>query len=95
MSQYGWSSDPKTDRELYEKYGPSVHEPCARRDRGYRILLRRIAERVKAWIPPEALLDCIRAGGNGVCPTCGLEIREHLEVAPTFHIGCHGEIWKT
>lgn len=26
VSRYGWSADPQTDIELYEKYGPSIHE---------------------------------------------------------------------
>lgn len=25
-SRHGWSSDPQTDRELRDKYGPSTHE---------------------------------------------------------------------
>lgn len=25
-SAYGWSADPKTDRELRDKYGPLIHE---------------------------------------------------------------------
>lgn len=95
MSRHGWSDDPKTDEELRKKYGPSVHEPCVQRARGYQIMVRKIAQNVKEWIPKEALLDCHRASGEALCTACGLQIRDHLELDPTFHLGCDGEIWKT
>jgi hypothetical protein len=95
MSAHGWSSDPETDRELREKYGPSIHESCALKIRSYQVMTRHLAAVLKKWIPMAALEECVRVSGEAVCSKCRLPFREHLEVAPTFHIGCDGTVLKT
>lgn len=95
MSDYGWSNDPVTDAELHEKYGTSVHEPCARNVRSYKIMTRNLAAILKKWIPVAVLEDCIRVDGGAICKICRLPYRDHPEVAPTFHVGCDQTILKT
>jgi hypothetical protein len=95
LSTYGWSSDPRTDAELQKKYGDSVHQPCARNVRKYKIMTRNLAVVLKTWLPVAVLEDCIRVDGAAICSTCELPFREHPEVAPTFHVGCDKTILKT
>lgn len=95
MSNYGWSSDARTDAELQEKYGDSVHKLCARNIRKYKIMTRNIAAVLKTWLPVALLEACDRVDGGETCSTCELPFREHPEVAPTFHVGCDKRILKT
>ena len=94
MADTGWSSDPTTDSELRKKYGPSIHEPCAKELRKYKIMNRSIARALAKWIPASVLTDCTRGGGDAVCESCQLLIREHPEVSPTFHLMCDHKIIK-
>lgn len=95
MSNYGWSSDERTDSELQGKYGDSIHQRCARNIRSYRIMTRNLATVLKKWIPVSVLEDCIRVSGEAICETCRLPFRDHPEVAPTFHVGCDQRVLKT
>jgi len=95
VSDYGWSSDPQTDRELYEKYGASAHEICARSLRSWKIMTRNLAKVLGKYLPAEVLEDCIRVDGRAICDTCRLPYFDHPEVAPTFHVGCDQKVLKT
>lgn len=64
------------------------------RVRGYQLMVRNTAVHAGRMIPMERLWDCERVGGDAECKTCLLPYRDHLEVQPTFVIGCDGKVLK-
>jgi len=65
-----------------------------RRVWSYRQMSRNMASQVA--VSEDAILDCMRAAGDAVCPACRLEYIEHPQLAnlPTFHLICSGKVVK-
>lgn len=61
-----------------------------KRLRQFRLLIRN----VKPAVPEDWEEKIVRAGGEGVCPCCGLENREHPEIDDGVVVTCRGDIYK-
>lgn len=60
----------------------------------FRRMAREMASRIT--VTEDAILDCMRAGGDALCKVCGLEYLEHPQIPgyPTFHLACTGKVMK-
>ena len=108
MSKYGWSADSKTDRELYEKYGPSVHQICQEEIEKAKERVRRILTRTADGkyvftadhLTAEKLMDWVETGdGSRVAARCSACHHRELNPAGTAHclqiVPTDKEPWST